>query len=83
MVKKEYYMIEYEYGDSEELRQKTVERYIVTENTKIDQLQRLTRLKLQAKTAIHNQLPTMTTTNNLPPHHVMAVFKEKTGKMLE
>ena len=25
----------------------------------------------------------MTTTKSLPPHHAMAVFKEKTGKMLE
>jgi hypothetical protein len=39
---REYYMIEYDDGDSEELRHKTVERYIVTANTAIDQLQKLT-----------------------------------------
>jgi len=31
-------MIEYNDGDSSELRHKTVERYIVTADTKIDQL---------------------------------------------
>jgi hypothetical protein len=30
---REYYMIEYEDGDSEELRHKTVERYIITADT--------------------------------------------------
>jgi hypothetical protein len=39
---REYYMIEYEDEDSEELQHKSVERYIVTADTKIDQLQRLT-----------------------------------------
>jgi hypothetical protein len=36
---REYYMVEYADGDSEELRHKTVERYIVTADTAIDQLQ--------------------------------------------
>jgi hypothetical protein len=44
-------MIEYEDGDSEELRHKSVERYSDTADTNIDQLQRLTRSRLQAKTA--------------------------------
>ena len=35
---RQYYMIEYEDGDSEELRHKTVEMYIVTANTAMDQL---------------------------------------------
>jgi hypothetical protein len=46
-------------------------------------LKRLTRSRLQAKTAVQNT-PTMeSTTNEPPPHHAMAVFEEKTGKMLE
>jgi hypothetical protein len=85
---REYYMVEYEDGESEELRHKTVERYIITADTAIDQLKRLTRSRLQAKTAVqnsNNNQPTMepTSTNELPPHHVMAVFDETTGKMLE
>jgi hypothetical protein len=77
-------MVEYEDGDSEELRHKTVERYIVTADTAIDQLQRLTRSRLQAKTAVHNTTTMESnTTNQLPPHHAMAVFDETTGKMLE
>jgi hypothetical protein len=39
-------MIEYEDGDSEELRHKTIERYIITAKTAIDQLKRLTTFKL-------------------------------------
>jgi hypothetical protein len=35
------YMVEYEDGDSEELRHKSVERYIVTADTHIDQFQKL------------------------------------------
>jgi hypothetical protein len=78
--KREYYMIEYEDRDSEELRHKT--------NTAIDQLKRLTRSRLQAKTAVqnnNNNQPKMesTTNNKLPPHHAMAVFDETTGKVLE
>jgi hypothetical protein len=73
---REYYMIEYEDGDSEELRHKSVERYIVTADTKIDQLQRLTRSRLQAKTA--KQIM-----NTMEKHHLYAVFDEATGKMLE
>jgi hypothetical protein len=87
---REYYMIEYEDGDSEELRHKTVERYINKADTAIDQLKRLTRSRLQAKTAVqnnknNNNQPTMepNTTNKLPPHHAMAVFDETTGKKLE
>jgi hypothetical protein len=38
---REYYMVEYEDGDSEELRHKSVERYIVTADTHIDQFQKL------------------------------------------
>jgi hypothetical protein len=49
---REYYMVEYEDGDSEELRHKTVERYIVTADTAIDQLQKLTRSRLQAKSQL-------------------------------
>jgi hypothetical protein len=77
-------MIEYEDGDSEELRDKTVERYIITADAAIDQLKRLTRSRLQAKTVIqnNNNQPTMesTTNNALPPHHAMAVFDETIGK---
>jgi hypothetical protein len=83
---RQYYMVEYEDGDSEELRHKTVERYIVTADTAIDQLRRLTRSRLQAKTATHIDTTTTmesNTTNQLPPHHAMAVFDETTGKMLE
>jgi hypothetical protein len=47
-------MVEYEDGDSEELRHKTIEKYIVTANTAIDQLQRLTRSRLQKN---HNSYP--------------------------
>jgi hypothetical protein len=72
-------MIECEGGDSEELRHKTVERYIITADTAIDQLKRLTRSRLQAKTAVqnYNNQPTMesTTNNELPPHDGMAVFE--------
>jgi hypothetical protein len=82
---RQYYMVEYEDGDSEELRHKTVERYVVTADTAIDQLKRLTRSRLQAKTAVQNNNTTMesTTNNGLPQHHEMAVFDETTGKMLE
>ena len=52
-------MVEYKDGDSEELRHKTVGRYIVTVDTAIDQLQRLTRSRLQAKTATHIKSTTM------------------------
>jgi hypothetical protein len=83
-------MTEYEDGDSEELRHKTVGRYIITVDTSIDQLERLTRSRLQAKTAVqnnnnnNNNQPTIeSTTNELPPHHAMAVFDETTGKILE
>jgi hypothetical protein len=81
---RQYYIIEYEDGDSEELRHKTVERYIITAETAIDQLQRLTtRSRLQAKTGVQNNKLTMeTTTNDLPPNHAMAVFEVKTEKML-
>jgi hypothetical protein len=51
---RQYYMVEYEDGDSEELRHKTIEKYIVTANTAIDQLQRLTRSRLQKN---HNSYP--------------------------
>jgi hypothetical protein len=64
---REYYMIEYEDGDSEEPRHKSVERYIVTVDTKIDQLQRLTRSRLQAKTA--KQIM-----DTMERHHLYAVF---------
>jgi hypothetical protein len=83
---RELAMIEYEDGDSDELRHKTVERCIITADTAIDQLKRLTRSRLQAKTAVqnNNNQPTMeSTTNELPPHHAMAVFDETTGKMLK
>jgi hypothetical protein len=73
---REYYMVEYEDGDSEELRHKSVGRYIVTADTQIDQLQRLTRARLQAKTA-KQMIRTM------EKHHLYAVFDEVTGKMLE
>jgi hypothetical protein len=73
---REYYMIEYEDGDSEELWHKLVERYIVTADTKIGQLQRLTRSRLQAKTA--KQI-----IDTMEKHHLYAVFDEATGKMLE
>jgi hypothetical protein len=69
-------MVEYEDGDSEDLRHKSVERYIVTADTKIDQLQRLTRARLQAKTA--EQIM-----DTMEKHHLYAVFDEATGKMLE
>jgi hypothetical protein len=50
-------------------------------------LRRLTRSRLQAKTAVqnnnNNQSTIKSTTNELPPHHAMAVFDETTGKMLE
>jgi hypothetical protein len=83
-------MIKYEDGVSEELRHRTVERYIITAYTAIDQLKRLTRSRLQAKTAVqnnnnndNNNQSTMesTTTNKLPPRHAMAVFDETTGKI--
>jgi hypothetical protein len=85
---RQYCMIEYEGGDSEELRLGTFERYIITADTAmaIDQLKRLTRSRLQAITAIQNNNITImesTTTNELPSHHAMAVLEEKTGKMLE
>jgi hypothetical protein len=35
---REYYMIEYEDGDSEELRHRAVERYIIAADTAIDRL---------------------------------------------
>jgi hypothetical protein len=73
---REYYMIEYEDGDSEELRHKSVERYIITADTNIDQLQKLTRSRLQAKTA--KQIM-----DTMEKHHIYAVFDEATGKMLE
>jgi hypothetical protein len=70
---REYYMVEYEDGDSEELRHRTVQKYIVTADTEIDQLQRLTRSRLQAKTA-QQMIRTM------EKHHLYAVFDEETGK---
>jgi hypothetical protein len=73
---REYYMVEYEDGDSEELRHKSVERYIVTADTNIDQFQKLTRSRLQAKTA--KQIM-----DTMEKHHLYAVFDEATGKMLE
>jgi hypothetical protein len=73
---RDYYMVEYEDGDSEELRHRSVERYIVTADTKIDQLQRLTRTRLQAKTS--KQIM-----DTMERHHLYAVFDEATGKMLE
>ena len=83
-------MIEYKDGDSEELRHKTVEKYIVTANTEMDHMQRLTRSRLQAKTAVHNNkrkamAMTFNAFNNseLPLHHAMPVFDEVTSKMLE
>jgi hypothetical protein len=84
---REYYMIEYEDGDSEELRHKTVQKYIVTANTDMDQLKRLTRSTLQAKTANHRKIMKMAFNvfkeTNLPLHHAMPVFDEVTSKMLE
>jgi hypothetical protein len=75
MMKKEnnYYMVEYEDGDSEELRHRTVQKYIVTADTVIDRLQRLTSSRLQAKTA-QQMIRTM------EKHHLYAVFDEATGK---
>jgi hypothetical protein len=43
---RDYYMMEYEDRDSEELRHRTVERYIIPADTVIDQLKRLTRSRL-------------------------------------
>jgi hypothetical protein len=43
---REYYMIEYNDGDSEELTHKIVAKYIVTANSAIDQLKRLRAFKL-------------------------------------
>jgi hypothetical protein len=87
---RKYYMIEYEDGDSEELRHKTVEKYIVTANTEMDHMQRLTRKSLQAKAAIHKTKRDAMkmafdafTDSNLPLHHAMPVFDEVTAKMLE
>jgi hypothetical protein len=71
-------MIEYDNGDSEELRHKTVERYIVTANTAINQLQRFTRSRLQAKTATQIQLKMAKN-----KQYAMPAFDEATGKMLE
>jgi hypothetical protein len=87
---REYYMIEYEDGDSEELRHKTVEKYIITANTEMDQMKRLTRSSLQAKATIHKtkrEAMKMAfnafNDSNLPLHHAMPVFDEVTSKMLE
>jgi hypothetical protein len=71
-------MIEYEDGDSEELRHKTVKRYMVTADTAIDKLKRLTRSTLQAKTATHTR-----STMNKRKQYAMPVFDKTTGKMLE
>ena len=81
-------MIEYDDGDSEELKHKTVEKYIITANTAMDQMKRLTRSSLQAKAANHKrQAMKMAfnafTDSNLPLHHAMPVFDEVTKKMLE
>jgi hypothetical protein len=75
---REYDMIEYDDGDSEELTHKTVEKYIVTADSAIDQLKRLTRSTLQAKTATQNR-----STMNKRKQYAMPVFDETTGKMLE
>ncbi|OEU07084.1 hypothetical protein FRACYDRAFT_251965 [Fragilariopsis cylindrus CCMP1102] len=85
---REYYMIEYDDGDSEELRHKTVEKHIITANTEIDQLKRLTRSSLQAKSANHKRQAMKMAFNafndsDLPLHHAMPVFDEVTSKMLE
>jgi hypothetical protein len=42
-------MIEYEDGDSEELRHKTVERYIITADTAIDQLKKTKKIKITSE----------------------------------
>jgi hypothetical protein len=74
-------MIEYDDGDSEELTHKTVAKCIVTANSAIDQLRRLTRSALQAKTATHT---TQTrSTMNKRKQYAMPVFDETTEKMLE
>ncbi|OEU19110.1 hypothetical protein FRACYDRAFT_237403 [Fragilariopsis cylindrus CCMP1102] len=53
-------------------------------DTAINQLQQLTRSRLQAKLATHiTSTVASNTTNELPPHHAMAVLDETTGKMLE
>ena len=87
---REYYMIEYDNGDSEELRHKTVEKHIITANTERDQMQRLTRSRMQAKTASHTtKTKAMKMASNafndseLPLHHAMPVFDEVTSKLLE
>jgi hypothetical protein len=46
---REYYMIEYDDGDSEELRQKTVEKYIVTANSAIDQMKKINKIDITSK----------------------------------
>jgi aspartate carbamoyltransferase catalytic subunit len=53
-----------------------VERYIVTADTAIDELQRLTISRLQAKT-------TQQMITTMKKHHIYAVFDETTGKMLQ
>jgi hypothetical protein len=73
-------MIEYDDGDLEELTHKTVAKYIVTANSAIDQLKRLTRSTLQAKTATHTQTRS---TMNKRKQYAMPVFDKTSGKMLE
>jgi hypothetical protein len=73
-------MIEYDDGDSEELTHKTVEKYIVTADSAIDQLKRLTRSTLQAKTVTHTHTRS---TMDKRKQYAMPVFDETTGKMLE
>jgi hypothetical protein len=75
---REYYMIEYDDGDAEELTHKTVEKYIATADSAIDKLKRLTRSTLQATTATQTQ-----SKMNKRKQYAMPVFNETTGKMLE
>jgi hypothetical protein len=75
---RESYMIKYDDGDSEEITHKTVARYIVTATSAIDQLKRLTRSTLQAKTATQTW-----STMNKRKQYTIPVFDETTGKMLE
>jgi len=72
-----YYMVEYEDGDSEELRHKSVERYIVTacgyKNRPITKAN-----SIEVTSENWEQIM-----NTMEKHHLYAVFDEATGKMLE
>jgi hypothetical protein len=80
-------MIEYEDGDTEELRHKTVERYISLQqkysNGSITMTNKIKVTSENNNTEYSKKTTMVTTTNKLPPNHAMAVLKEKTGKMLE